>query len=115
VPNDQLIRCYDILRMFNVYPWRYIVLAFKFAKSVNKTGNNRNKKRLQYWFFVIDDYDGIANISSVKCTRGGRLSINLYDDRIRSFLLTRTFTTLEEIKGMKREGCKPINVKIYDH
>jgi len=108
VPNDQLVRCYEILRMFDMYSWRYIVLAFKFAKS--KT--NKNKK-LQYWYFVVEDYYGIHNIKSVKCKRDGQLTINIKDIEYKAYLLTRTYTTLKEIMEMEREAYKPVKVEVY--
>ena len=106
VPTDQLLRCYDILRMFNVYPWRYIVLAFKFAKPKTKG------KKLQYWYFVVDDMAGLNNIRTVKCTRSGRLEIYMISDNVQTFLMTRTFTTMDEIMRLENLNQKIMSVDV---
>jgi Holliday junction resolvase len=106
IPNDQLMRCRDILHMFNVYPWRYIVLAFKFAKPKTKG------KKLQYWYVVVDDYLNIENIRSVKFTRAGKLELYLNTDDSKTYFITRIFTSLKEIKEMRTYAYKPVNDKL---
>ena len=93
VPTDQLIRCYDILRMFDVYSWRYIVLAFKFAKS-----KTNKKKKLEYWYLVLGDYLNLKNISSVKVKRGGKLTWNVYDEKMTTWIKYIWLKNLDDLK-----------------
>src|SRR4029077_17352446 len=86
VPNDQLTRCYDVLVMFNVYSWRYIVLAFKFAKP-----KNDKRKKLQYWYLILSDYLNLNNIYAIKVKRGGLLTWKVYDEKVTTWIKYQWF------------------------
>ena len=96
VPTDQLLRCHEILRMFDVYSWRYIVLALKFAKS-----KNSKAKKLQYWYFVVDDFNNLSNMKSIKCNRAGHLTIIPVEPKINVYMITRKFTKMNEIMRLE--------------
>ena len=48
IPNDQIIRCFDILDMFKAYDFRSILFAFKFG------GTKLNRRNVKEYIFEVD-------------------------------------------------------------
>lgn len=67
VPNDQIVRCIDILHMFLMYQQRNVVFAFKFAKSAYNHS-------LKYYFFRFHTFH-LKHVKILTCTNTGYLSI----------------------------------------
>lgn len=87
VHQDQLLRCKDILRMFDRYTNRYVVLGFKFAANTFETkitiskitGKQRKKivkaRKLKYYFFLISNPYYFDNIEWFKCNDQGSIDV----------------------------------------
>ena len=65
IPNDQIVRCIDILDMFSIYRQRDVVFAFKFAKS-------NDNPSLKYYFIRFNPY-GLKGVKTLKCYNTGKL------------------------------------------
>ena len=83
IPNDQINRCFDILRMFNAYDKRIVLFAFKFHGS--KT-NRRKIKEYMYGIEVnphveIDDIltRKIKAAKFIRCSYEGNLTNDLWE------------------------------------
>jgi Holliday junction resolvase len=70
VPQDQIIRCNDLLNLFGVYKNTKIILAFKFGTK-GKKGNTI------YHFLIIPYINTIIlnNIKSINCNKDGFVTI----------------------------------------
>ena len=90
IPNDQIVRCIDILDMFSIYGQRNVVFAFKFAKSAW----NRS---LKYHFFRFHTFN-LKNIKVLTCTNSGYLSmIRMNEDQ----KLDLAFNRYDDIKLLR--------------
>lgn len=86
IPQDQLLRCRDVLNMFSKYENRFVVLAFKFAanraeikETVSKrTGKKRKKtvreRKLKYYFFLVENTSYFERVEWVKCNDQGLIT-----------------------------------------
>lgn len=68
VPRDQIERCNEVLKMFNVYRNQNIVLAFKF-------GNPLKRGRIKYYYFIFGAItENIDHIHSLRCDANGKIT-----------------------------------------
>jgi len=75
VPIDQLERCNDLLKFFNTYERRCIVLAFKFRASVSKLKkDNGFRRKLRYYFYVIPEiHEDLSGLHALRCDYEGNI------------------------------------------
>ena len=68
IHNDQICRCMDILGMFSIYRKRYVVFAFKFAKS-------KCNPRLVYYFFRVLPKFSLRDVKTIRCDNTGKINM----------------------------------------
>lgn len=75
VPQDQVERCLMIRNMFDIYPERHIILAFKFMSKKRFRRKNEtvyeSRKLLEY-YKVADMVADMSVLPIIKCTYDGR-------------------------------------------
>jgi Holliday junction resolvase len=99
VPNDQLVRCQDILEMFEPYRFKAIVLAFKFTKKGKTPKGIIYNRRLQYYFHTLVYIENIDNIANVRCDYDtGKLTIDRCDKDVPVSAKYETWKKLEELE-----------------
>jgi Holliday junction resolvase len=68
IPVEQLERCNDLLKFFNAYENRRIILAFKFRASVSPLKrDNGFRRKLRYYYFVLPQIS--EDLSGLYCLR----------------------------------------------
>jgi Holliday junction resolvase len=86
VPQDQIARCIMIRNMFNIYPRRHIILAFKFMNKKRFRQKNQTvyrSRRLMEYYKVADAVAGMEDLPTIiKCTYDGKTSAILNNKRI---------------------------------
>jgi len=83
IPNDQITRCLDVLKMFEYYPNRWMWFAFKFG--VNKVDYQKRKKtneKTKFYFFKVTLVSNLESIRFVSCNYNGELSLMKHEDSI---------------------------------
>ena len=83
IPNDQIIRCFDILKMFSAYDKRFVLFAFKFHGS--KT--NRRKIKEYHYGIEVNPFAEIDEILTrkikaakfIRCSYEGNLTNDLWE------------------------------------
>ena len=75
VPQDQVERCLMIRNMFEIYPERHVILAFKFMSKKRFRRKNEtvyeSRKLLEY-YKVADAVADMGVLPIIKCTYDGR-------------------------------------------
>lgn len=75
VPQDQVERCLVVRNMFEIYPERHIILAFKFMSKKRFRRKNEtvyeSRKLLEY-YKVADIVSEMSVLPIIKCTYDGR-------------------------------------------
>lgn len=98
IPNDQIVRCIDILDMFSIYDQRNVVFAFKFAKSAC----NRS---LKYCFFRFHTFN-LKHVKVLTCTNTGYLSLIRVN---KGQELNLSFNRYEDIKMLRDMHSSPFS------
>jgi Holliday junction resolvase len=87
VPQDQIARCLDVRNMFDIYPQRHIILAFKFMNKKRFRRKNETvyeSRRLLEYYKVADIVAGMEVLPTIiKCTYDGKTYAILRNKRIR--------------------------------
>lgn len=75
VPVDQLERCNSLLKFFNTYNNRRIVLAFKFRASVSPLKrDNGFRRKLRYYYFILPQIsEDLACLHCLRCDYEGNI------------------------------------------
>jgi Holliday junction resolvase len=74
VPSDQILRCFQIRDMFQVYKTAHVILAFKFMQKRRVRGEGRTvytHRKLQEYYKIADRYSKINDLPIIKCTYDG--------------------------------------------
>jgi Holliday junction resolvase len=111
VPVDQLERCNNLLKLFNVYENRRIVLAFKFRASMSPLKrDNGFRRRLRYYYFVLPQInEDLSGLYCLRCDYEGNIRCIMKNviDRKREykceykFLIYSTYS-VDDLNTLKR-------------
>ncbi len=85
VPSDQIERCFSIVKMFNYYNYKYVILAFKFLRKKRIKINNElsyEKRKLVEYYKIIEPIWKKGKTPQIKCNYDGK-----------TFLITRKGST----------------------
>lgn len=100
VPNDQLVRCQDILEMFAPYRFKAIVLAFKFTRKGKTPKGIVYNRQLKYYFHSIVYIENIDNIANIRCDYAdGKLTIDRCDRDIPVKASYEMYKKIEELES----------------
>lgn len=75
VPSDQILRCFQIRDMFQVYKTAHVILAFKFMQKrrIREEGKTLYiHRKLQEYYKIADKYSRVNPVPIIKCTYDGR-------------------------------------------
>ena len=99
VPNDQLLRCQDILEMFAPYRFKAIVLAFKFTRKGKTPKGIVYNRALRYYYHTLVYIENIENIANIRCDYAdGRLTIDRCDKSVHVSAKYETWKSLQELE-----------------
>lgn len=103
VPQDQIIRCNEILKMFSLYERKYIVFAFKFSGI--KAG-----RKLKHYYVKCKVKGDLTNIDNVMCNHEGLFVVHDINHSIYNtwILDWNIYKSIEELK----ESCEVKKLKI---
>ena len=90
IPQDEIIRCLEVLQMFEKYATRTVIFAFQFNRTplkgplVEKEPKRKTRPKITFYFKILK-IQNLKNIKSVSCNYWGKLNIKYFNKEDKNY------------------------------